>query len=207
MTSTAAEYALLAETYDRRWRAYIEGSIRETVARTDLNPDDKILDIGTGTGALVNALLEKSPTIESTGVDPSPEMLAHAKTKLKNRATLIVAPAEHLPFENEEFDAIVSSSSLHFWEDKTKGLAETHRVLKPGGRLTLTDWCADDLIMRIRDGYLKITRNQSPALTTDALRSALKTSGFDIRRIDRYRISWNWALMTALATKPIRSRP
>ncbi|HET7275940.1 MAG TPA: class I SAM-dependent methyltransferase [Longimicrobiaceae bacterium] len=202
LTSTAREYAGLAATYDNRWRAYIRDSVRETTDRTDLAPTQKILDLGTGTGALLEALLARDPTLCATGVDPSPEMLEQAKAKLPDSVELVAAPARNLPFQDDEFDAIVSSSSLHFWTDREAGLKEAHRVLKPGGCLVLTDWCGNDPIMRIRDGYLRLTGNHHPSLTQGQLEDVLTAAGFDIRRIDRYRIAWNWALMTALASKP-----
>ncbi len=207
LTRTAAEYAELANTYDTRWSDYIRGSVGETMCRTETEPNEKVLDLGTGTGALLQALLGREPTLRAAGVDPSPEMLERAKAKLGDRVELIAAPAEDLPFPNDQFDLIVSSSSLHFWDDRAAGLAEAYRVLRPGGQFMLTDWCGDDVIMKVRDRYMHLTSNAAPALTRGQLASVLKAAGFDIRRIDRYRIAWNWALMTARAIKPVMQNP
>ena len=50
------EYNRLAPDYDRRWSFYIGATIRETLGRIELQPDDRVLDVGCGTGVLLEAL-------------------------------------------------------------------------------------------------------------------------------------------------------
>src|SRR4051794_16548161 len=73
------EYARLASDYDARWSFYIEATTRETLARLRLEPSDRVLDVGCGTGVLLSRLSRSHPAANLFGVDPVPEMLAVAR--------------------------------------------------------------------------------------------------------------------------------
>lgn len=76
------EYRRLANAYDRKWSFYIEATTRETIARLSLHAEDRLLDIGCGTGALLHRLAAVHPVSRLAGVDPVPEMLEAARDKL-----------------------------------------------------------------------------------------------------------------------------
>src|SRR2546426_5801764 len=78
------EYARLAPGYDRRWSSYIQAGVRGTLARLGARPAGAVLDVGCGTGALLAALAQSEPPlgVRLAGLDPSPEMLAVARSKL-----------------------------------------------------------------------------------------------------------------------------
>lgn len=97
-----------------------------------------ILDVGCGTGSLLRLAAERFPGATRTGVDPAERMIAVA-TEADSAARLIVAPAEDLPFDEDEFDLVVSTNSFHNWPDQRAGIAEIGRVLRPGGTLVLVD--------------------------------------------------------------------
>lgn len=205
-----AEYATLAAHYDRRWGRYVARSTAATLRRLALRPYDALLDVGCGTGALL-AAAQAVPGVRAVGADFSPEMLAVAHARLgpdpRGPVALVAADALALPFGDGAFDAVVSNSVLHFLPDPPAALTEWRRVLRPGGRLVVTDWCADGLTGRATDLALRIVdgahrRPHRPALGTRAFARMLMTAGFAAVRIERHRISWRWALMTGTARRP-----
>ncbi|MCX5402686.1 class I SAM-dependent methyltransferase [Streptomyces sp. NBC_00335] len=94
----------------------------------------RILDAGCGSGPLSAALRDRGAVV--TGVDASAGMLALARRRLGEDASLHVADLrDRLPFPDGAFDDVVASLVLHYLEDWGPALAELRRVLRPGGRL------------------------------------------------------------------------
>jgi demethylmenaquinone methyltransferase/2-methoxy-6-polyprenyl-1,4-benzoquinol methylase/phosphoethanolamine N-methyltransferase len=118
---------------------------RETLRVAALKPEEKVLDVGSGTGTLaLRAWMKVRPDGEVTGIDASPEMVELARRKAKSKgsgATFRVAPIEDLQFEDRSLDAVLSTFMLHHLPDDVKaaGFAEIARVLKSGGRLVAVD--------------------------------------------------------------------
>jgi demethylmenaquinone methyltransferase/2-methoxy-6-polyprenyl-1,4-benzoquinol methylase/phosphoethanolamine N-methyltransferase len=118
---------------------------KETLRIAGLQPGESILDVGCGTGSLTLMAAEQlGPDARVAGIDASPEMIEQARkkaSKKKREVDFRVAPIEQLPYGDAEFDAVLSSLMLHHLPDdlKAQGLAEVHRVLKPGGRLVVLD--------------------------------------------------------------------
>jgi SAM-dependent methyltransferase len=88
------------------------------------------LDLGAGTGLLTVGLLELGLAV--TAVEP----LAKMRELIPAAATAMDGTAESIPLPDASVDAVFVGQAWH-WFDATKALAETRRVLKPGGRLTL----------------------------------------------------------------------
>ncbi|MGH7543928.1 MAG: class I SAM-dependent methyltransferase [Gemmatimonadota bacterium] len=191
-------YDRLAGTYDRRWAAYVDASVRETLRRVDVRDGEAVLDVGCGTGELLAAVAERAPGTSLAGVDLSPGMLAVARRKLGGRATLVAGDAGRLPFPDRCFDQVLSSSALHYWPDPGAGLAEIDRVTKPGGRVTITDWCDDYLACRIADFLLRILKPaHHRTYGTSECDRLLQDAGFEKIQVRRHRIGRLWGLMTA----------
>ncbi len=110
----------------------IIGRIKEFLSLAE--PLSSALDVGCGTGLSTIALKEIAENV--VGVDASAEMIALAPRE--NEIKYFVAPAENLPFEENEFDIITLSQVFH-WLDKDKFLAEANRVLRPNGWLVAYD--------------------------------------------------------------------
>lgn len=196
------EYAKLASLYDSRWKNYIEASIHETLKRVHVAPEDQILDVGCGTGALLKSLTLKSPLTKLTGVDLSGEMLKVARQRLGSGIDLEQACSENLPFDDAMFDLVVSTSALHYFRKPMAALKERFRVLKPSGKIIITDWCNDFLSIQICDMILR-TFNSGHYRTYSSMesRKIMTEAGFMGVEVERYRITWLWGLMTATATK------
>lgn len=200
-------YDRLAAVYDRRWSSYVQGSVRETLRRIELRDGERVLDVGCGTGTLLAAIAERAPRAKLLGVDLSPAMLAVARRKLGERAFLVAGEAGRLPFPDQRFDLVVSSSALHYWPDPEEGLAEIARVLRPGGRVAITDWCDDYLACRIADLLLRVLEPaHHRTYGTDACQRLLRKAGFGEIRVERYRISRLWGLMTGTGIRGAAGR-
>ena len=95
---------------------------------------DTIIDVGSGTGDLINLILKKEPIKNIYSVDLNSEMLKYGKKRFNNKKIkFIEANAENLPFENNYFDKYIISFCLRNVTNIRKVLEEAHRILKPGG--------------------------------------------------------------------------
>jgi ubiquinone/menaquinone biosynthesis C-methylase UbiE len=198
----AAKYARLAPEYDARWSFYVEATTRETLARLSLRPTDRVLDVGCGTGALLGRLAGSHPAARLSGVDPVPEMLAVARRRLPPEVELREGWAERLPFADEQFDVVISCNMFHYLQRPVDALREMRRVLRPGGRLIVTDWCDDYLACRLCSWYLRLTGHAE--IKVHRLRECqrlLQEADYRELSVERYRISWLWGLMTARGTR------
>jgi demethylmenaquinone methyltransferase / 2-methoxy-6-polyprenyl-1,4-benzoquinol methylase len=125
--------ALLSFGQDPRWR-------RAMVAAVEASPEDRVLDVATGTG-MVAAELVRRYGCRVVGLDQSDEMLAGARAKLArdprlaDRIDLVAGEAERLPFGDREFDALTFTYLLRYVDDPAATLRELARVVKPGGRI------------------------------------------------------------------------
>ena len=199
--AVVAEYARIAGRYDRKWSFYIEATIQETIARLPLGEEDRLLDVGCGTGALLYRLAAVHPATRLVGVDPVPAMLKVARRKLPFDIALHEGWAEQIPFADAQFDLVVSCSMFHYVARPLDALIEMRRVLRPGGQLVLTDWCGDYLMCRLFERYQRL-RAHAHARTyrTHECARMLKESGYAAVQIETYKINWLWGLMTARGT-------
>jgi SAM-dependent methyltransferase len=196
------EYDRLAPRYDRRWSFYVNATVRETIDRLNLNPNERILDLGCGTGTLIERLLELTPEIEIVGLDSSTEMLNVARQKLPESVELQVGSADSIPYPDESFDRVISTSAFHYFRNPDRSIREAKRVLKPNGRLVITDWCDDYLTCRFLDVFLRLfDRAHFRTYGVSECQKMLQDEGLTDVSIEKYKIDWFWGMMTATATK------
>jgi len=102
----------------------------------------RLLDIGTGTGRIIELLAAEAES--ATGVDRSPEMLRLARTKLASHERGVVevrqADMRALPFAAGSFDTVTLHHVLHFADDPAAGIQEAARMVAPGGKLLIVDY-------------------------------------------------------------------
>jgi ubiquinone/menaquinone biosynthesis C-methylase UbiE len=161
-----------------------------------------LLDVGCGTGVLLHQLAALHSPTQLTGVDPVPEMLAVARRRLPAAIQLYQGWAERLPFQREQFDAVVSCNVFHYIREPAKALREMGRVLRPGGQLVITDWCDDYWACRVCDRCLRLfNRAHFKVYGEQECVQMLKDAGYALVKMDRYKITWLWGLMTSIATR------
>jgi ubiquinone/menaquinone biosynthesis C-methylase UbiE len=131
--------------YDRTARWLLRGMYRRfaaDVARAAA-PGAQVLDVGTGPGVLLVELARRRGDLRLTGLDLSADMIAAARRNLApfgDRVSTQVGDVTNLPFPDQSFDLIVSSLSLHHWDQPEAGAAELARVLRPDGRVHIYDF-------------------------------------------------------------------
>lgn len=128
-------YDALAEEYAAEVETNAYNAELDFPATTALVPDvdgKRVLDAGCGSGLYTEWLLDEGADV--VGVDVSEAMLAAARDRVGDRATLQRADlGRPLPFEDESFDGVVSALVLDYVRDWAATFAEFERVLRPGG--------------------------------------------------------------------------
>jgi ubiquinone/menaquinone biosynthesis C-methylase UbiE len=102
-----------------------------------------VLDVGTGPGVLPVEIALRRRDVRVTGIDLSADMIVAARRNVApfgERVTAEVGDVADLAYPDGSFDVVVSSLSLHHWEQPDRAVPELARVLRPGGRLYLYDF-------------------------------------------------------------------
>lgn len=150
-------YARWAPIYDRTFGA-ITKSTRQAAVQSINGLDVRdVLEVGVGTGL---ALPEYAPGLRVTGIDFSDEMLAKACARVKHlRLHQIVnlrqMDARELDFPDESFDAVAAMHMISVVPDPRRVMTEITRVLRPGGRLVVTNHFARErgALARLERGF------------------------------------------------------
>ncbi len=159
MTDQAERYDRIAEGYARWWAPFLVPAAMELLDR--LGPElpggaARILDVGTGTGTLGLAAVERWPNVTVAAIDASTEMAAAAAAErdrrlgpaARDRFEVSVAAAADLPFPDATFDAAMSSFVLQLVPNRHRALREIRRTLRPGAPLAIVTWLRDPTVWR-----------------------------------------------------------
>jgi ubiquinone/menaquinone biosynthesis C-methylase UbiE len=184
--SSAAKKASSREHFDRWSREYEHDQVSrwlrelqlEALEVLDPGPDDRLLDVGCGSGAAVRAAA--SIVAHAVGVDLSPGMIVRARELggATPNVEFQVADAEALPFDDATFTKLLCTTSFHHYPNPGNAVAEMARVLTPGGRMVIADMVSDRLIMRVFDQVLRHTqRSHVGCLRSSRLAGLLTAAG------------------------------
>ena len=131
---------------------------KELIDLMNIQLTDTIIDVGSGTGDLIDLILNKKKTNSIYSIDLNDEMLQYGKKRFKNKNVHFVkANAENLPFKNNFFDKYIVSFCLRNVTDIKKALNEALRILKPGGTFYCLEFSSpkSSLINSIYKSYKK----------------------------------------------------
>jgi SAM-dependent methyltransferase len=128
----------LYEPYVGRWSRKVAP---EFLRWLHLMASECWLDVGCGTGALTQAILDHAAPATVRGIDPSPGFIAHAQAHIQDpRASFAVGDAQAIPLDAHSVDAAVAGLVLNFVPQPERALAEMARVTRPGGIVAIYVW-------------------------------------------------------------------
>ncbi len=163
-TSAAlAEFDRWSRSYDRSvLQRFFFGPSHDLLLNNFRPEDQRILDIGCGTGLFAVRALERFSDARVWGFDLSSKMLEHSSVRGRShhRLHLVRGDSGKLPFRDNSFDVITCSHSFHHYPDQQAAVAEMYRVLRPGGRLMIVDgdrdhwwgWFIFDVVVTLAEG-------------------------------------------------------
>jgi SAM-dependent methyltransferase len=128
----------------------IADSIEHAVMRLNPRPGERILDLATGTGWTSRVIARRGATV--TGVDIATGLLAAAEREAaveRLPIRYLQGDAEDLPFDDQSFDAVISTYGVMFASRPEAAARELARVCRPGGRIALTTWTSDGNVFKM----------------------------------------------------------
>ncbi len=153
-------------------------------AFASLKPGEVVVDLGSGGGLDVLLAARKvGPTGRAIGIDMTPEMIALAeRNKERAGATNVeyhLARIDQLPLADASVDCVISNCVINLASDKQAVFNEIARVLKPGGRLAVSDIALKrDLPAELSDSLAAYVGCVAGAISIDDYRAGLKAAGF-----------------------------
>jgi SAM-dependent methyltransferase len=163
-------------------------------ALAQLNPGEVVLDLGSGGG--IDVLLSAKrvgPTGQAYGLDMTDEMLALANENKRKAGAenveFLKGEIEHIPLPDNSVDVIISNCVINLSADKDRVLREAFRVLKPGGRLAVSDVVTrGEIAPEIRQSVLLWVGCVAGALDENDYREKLKAACFEQISIEPTRV-------------------
>lgn len=162
-----------AATWDTGGKGYdnislsISDGIEHAIARLDPKTGEKVLDVATGTGWAARSIAKRGAEVE--GVDFGKDLIEAAKKyseKEGNGITFRTGDAEDLAYEDQSFDAVISTFGVMFVSNPEAAAKELARVTKKGGRVALTTWTPDSTIagmFKVMKPYMNIPATPPPS--------------------------------------------
>jgi ubiquinone/menaquinone biosynthesis C-methylase UbiE len=165
MSSTAKHDAWNAgQSYERymgRWSREIAARYLDWLEAPE-NAD--WADIGSGTGALTQTILDRTSPRSVSGIEPSEGFVAHARETIRDgRTNFTVGDAQKLPLPADSVDVSASGLVLNFVPDKTAALKEMQRITRPGGLVSFYVWDYPGGGMGFIDVFWKAAAEFDPA--------------------------------------------
>lgn len=180
-------FDLWAANYDRPgFQATTYRPVHDAVlARLDDVEPDRVLDLGCGTGQLVERLRDRFADAELIGIDLSDGMLQKAAGRTP-AGEFVRANAQRLPLASASLDVVTCTESFHWYDDQEAAVAEMARLLRPGGRLVIASIAtvtgfADEAIQRASAAAGRPIR----AIPKRKLKQLLDGGGFDVQHQGR----------------------
>jgi ubiquinone/menaquinone biosynthesis C-methylase UbiE len=150
-------YKYLSKVYDQVNRInWTEEMRSEALEWLEFGANDRVLDVGCGTGFGTAGLLEYADNVHA--LDQSIHQMENAFEKFgkQGQVTFHMGDAERLPFTDNTFDIVWSSGSIEYWPNPIQGLKEIRRVAKPGGQILIVgpDYPSNPILQRAADAIM-----------------------------------------------------
>ena len=132
-------FDVAADAYTRFMGRFSEPLAYEFAERVAVRPEQRVLDVGCGPGALTAELVRRVGPAQIAAIDPSARFVAAARERFPE-VDVREGQAEQLPFDDDSFDMVLAQLVVHFMTDPVAGLAEMGRVARPGGAVGACVW-------------------------------------------------------------------
>jgi ubiquinone/menaquinone biosynthesis C-methylase UbiE len=213
-------YDTIAEAYERVWAPRFEMVARQLMVLTPPVEGARLLDLGTGTGAVALALGDKLERLHAiVGCDLSPQMLIQAR-RCVPQLRLVAADAGRLPFLDASFDLATANCVLSHLTEYRRALTEVLRVLARPGAFAMSSWGPSSdpyaaawsslLEGAVGDGTVQRTVKQvAPSeghfSSSENVRAALLEAGFGAARVEVIAFSHDCSVEEYLADRELSS--
>src|SRR5260370_3769941 len=198
----AERYSQRADAYDQLWSPVIRPPGELLISQLSLSAAKRIIDVGTGAGALLPAISRAAPTATVLGIDRSAGMLRLARHKHAGPLALLVV--QNLALAASRFDAAVVAFVLFHVPSPERCLSEVNRVLKPAGTMGTVTWGAervpmanavwDEELEAAGARVLELPATDNRACCDDAAKVTLllEQAGFGVTRVwsDSFEYPW-----------------
>lgn len=180
--SSREYFAKVAGDWESMRSGFFSPAVREkALALAGVRPGQIAADLGAGAGFVTEALLDAGLSVFA--VDQSPEMLeqlaARFADKHPGRVAPLVGPAEALPLPGASVDFVFANMFLHHVDDPAAAIREMARILRPGGRLVLTDLDSHGHGFLLREHH-----DRWPGFARADVAAWLSAAGFEGPRVD-----------------------
>ena len=200
--TVAKQYDAWAHVYDLFWRRYVNKTVPVAQRVAAVQPGERVVDLACGTGELERRLAAAVSEADIVGVDLAPSMIRRARQKLNDTTGVRFQTADvhDLPFGQSVFDVAVCANTFHYFTAPQVVLHEAARVLRPGGRLVILDWCRDYWTCRVMDRVLHhIDPAYQQCYGLDEMTAFLQQAPLTLRASFRYRFDLIWGMMVVEA--------
>jgi phosphatidylethanolamine/phosphatidyl-N-methylethanolamine N-methyltransferase len=190
-------YAKLTPFYDLLFGPILQPGRIKAIARMDLRPGDRVLEVGAGTA--INAPLYPRDC-EVTAIDLSAPMLEKARERIARHGLrnvrLLEADAAHLTFGNDSFDAVYAPYTISVVPDPVKVALEMTRVCRPGGRIVILNHFRSEkpLLSRVERTISPLTVHVGFKADLD-LHAFLEQAGLSAISIEKVNFPRIWSLI------------
>ena len=175
------------------------------LADLQLAGEEVVMDLGAGAGIDSFLAASRLSIGQVISVDFTAEMLsANATTTTTQQVIRVAADIECMPFRDQLADLILANASFTLATDKSRAMAEAHRLLKPGGRMTICDLVHDgDLPRDIIEDPLAHTSSMGGVVSPGHLKDLAASAGFQDVHMSNYRPFSCVSAVTLNARRPL----
>ncbi|MFW5999630.1 MAG: class I SAM-dependent methyltransferase [Halanaerobiaceae bacterium] len=157
-------------------------SLEKVAERIDFSEGDKLLDLGGGTGQLLNYIPEE---VDVTILDSSEKMLERARNKVKRQnIEYVKGRGDNMPFPDHIFDHIVIVDAFHHFNQVDTTIMELSRVIKPSGQLYILEYTPESNVTRLISAGENLVGEPANFFRPSELIDIIKNVGFEFRKPD-----------------------